>query len=221
VAARASRVFELKHYRQGGGKFWTARAGIDFYFVIPKSAIELIEEHGYSYPKILIGGEKYTLSVSGGTFPTGSWTDHVHQGAHIGIKCTLRVLKRLAEYAISPELCEAKNIRLDIQDTNENTGERFIELATKKDMQKAIEVGSKIMLGHGCYWRTPGNKGPFPVISKRKKKRTFTCERDDGGYISISYKNIDWTETARANGIELAEPFTMNRIGGILEPAEY
>lgn len=221
VAIKASRVFELKHYHPVRGKFWTARAGIDFSFVIPKKEIELVEEHGYSYPKIIIGGEKYTLSVTGGTFPSGSWTDTVHQGAHMGIKCKVKTLKHLAEYAISPELCEARGIQLSIKDINEHTAERFVGLAAKKDMQKAIKINSKIMLGWGCYWRTPGNKGPFPVVERRKRKRTFTCVRDDGGYISISYNNIDWTETAKANGIELVDPCTVNRIGGILEPDKY
>ena len=72
VAAKKSDVFEFKHYRKGGSKFWTAKAGISFYFVIPKGQIELLPEKGYSYVPVLIHGRRCVLNVSGGT-GNGGW----------------------------------------------------------------------------------------------------------------------------------------------------
>ena len=46
IAAKKSELFEFKHYRKGGSKFWTSKAGISFYFVIPKAQIELLPEKG-------------------------------------------------------------------------------------------------------------------------------------------------------------------------------
>ena len=44
LAAKKSELFEFKHYRKGGGKFWASKAGISFYFVIPKAQIELLRQ---------------------------------------------------------------------------------------------------------------------------------------------------------------------------------
>ena len=49
LAAKKSEIFEFKHYRRSGSKFWTSRAGISLYFVLPKGQIELAAEKGYSY----------------------------------------------------------------------------------------------------------------------------------------------------------------------------
>ena len=67
IAAKKSELFEFKHYRKSGSKFWTSKAGISFYLVIPKAQIELLPEKGYSYVPVLIHGRKCRLNVSGGT----------------------------------------------------------------------------------------------------------------------------------------------------------
>ena len=55
------RTVRVQALPQGGGKFWTSRPGIDFYFVLPKAQIELLPEKGYSYVPVLIRGRKCRL----------------------------------------------------------------------------------------------------------------------------------------------------------------
>ena len=72
IAAKKSCIHEFKHYRQSGSRFWTSRAGMDFYFAIPKPHIELLPDKGYSYVPAIIGGHKCRFNVSGGTI--NGWT---------------------------------------------------------------------------------------------------------------------------------------------------
>jgi len=106
VAAKKSELFEYKHYRKGGSKFWTSKAGISFSFVIPKAQIELLPEKGYSYVPVLVHGRKCRLNVSGGT-GNGGWTDFVRQVAHVGCGWTIAALRSLAAIALNPDECRA------------------------------------------------------------------------------------------------------------------
>jgi hypothetical protein len=91
IAAKKSELFEFKHYRTGGSKFWTSKAGISFSFVIPKAQIELLAEKGFSYVPVLIHGRKCRLNVSGGT-GNGGWTDHLGQVVHVGCGGTIAAI---------------------------------------------------------------------------------------------------------------------------------
>ena len=46
LSAKENRIHEFKRYLKSGGKRWTAKAGVDFYFAVPKSAVEIIPEKG-------------------------------------------------------------------------------------------------------------------------------------------------------------------------------
>ena len=109
IVAKKSELFEFKHYRKSGSKFWTSKAGISFYLVIPKAQIELLPEKGYSYVPVLIQGRKCFLNVSGGGGGINSgWTDYVARVAHIGCGWTIRrPFASLAGIAVSPFECQA------------------------------------------------------------------------------------------------------------------
>lgn len=218
VAARVPSVFDIKHYHPSGRKWWTTQAGVNLFFVVPKRHIELIEEPGYSYPKVKIGDRTYSLNVSGGTFPSGDWTDMIYQGAHTGINHPLKSLKNLAKHSLNTEVCEAKDISFPI--TKRNREKEYLELLAKKTMQKKLRPGKSIMLIPGTYYSTPGNRGPFTIDQKHGKRRTFLCLTGTGRYFRATYKYIDWTETAKVNEVKLSVPETINRVGKILEPKE-
>jgi hypothetical protein len=217
VAVRAPKVFDLKHYQRNRGKWWTTQAGIDFLFVIPKSKIELIEEVGYSYVKVRIGTEKYTISVSGGTFPEEDWTDIVRQGSSIGIKHTLKSLRNLSREAMSPEVCEAKGISLSIPRLDRKT--EYMEHASKQEVLDKIKEGDSLVLEKTSYVGQSGNRGPFPIETRNSRRRYFICS-SGFGKVKVSYSRVDWVETAKANNIEVTCPETINRIGEVQEPAE-
>lgn len=210
ICARVPRVFEFKHYHPNRGKWWSDKGGIDLYFIIPKERIEMIEEVGYSYPKIRIGDQTYNLSVSGGTFPEGDWTDTVRQGSHIGVGHTKKSLRNLAENAISPVVARMRGIELIVPPLERQ--ERFRELCTKKAVLNALKPGLNVMLQKGKYFDLPGNRGPFPIESVQRNRRRIYA-RDRGWKIRMQYKDIDWTATAEENEITVHVPEAFNRIG--------
>ena len=126
LAAKKSEIFEFKHYRRSGSKFWTSRAGISFYFVLPKSQIELVAEKGYSYVPVLIQGRKCHLNVSGGG-GSGGWTDYVRRVAHIGCGWSLSALRQLAAIAVSPGECRREGVTLEIEPLADDQRRGFVD----------------------------------------------------------------------------------------------
>lgn len=100
------RLLEFKHYRRGGGKFWTAHIGTDLYFAVPSNLVEIALVAGYSYVKARINGVCLSLNVSGGT--CNGWTDWVRAEAEVKVGHGIRDLMKIAMVATPlPEL-EAK-----------------------------------------------------------------------------------------------------------------
>ena len=145
IAAKKSELFQFKHYRQGGSKFWIAKAGISFYFAIPKAQIELLPEKGYSYVPVLIQGRKCHLNVSGGTGDNG-WTDWVHQGVDIGCGWTIAALRSLATIALNPEDCRTQGITLAIEPLKDYQRSGFLEAAATAAMRPRLGVGVQVFL---------------------------------------------------------------------------
>ncbi len=109
IVAKKSELFEFKHYRKSGNKFWTSKAGISFYLAIPKAQIEILPEKGYSYVPVLIQGRKCILNVSGiGGGIDGGWTDYVRRVVDIGCGWKIAALRSLAGIALSPDECRAR-----------------------------------------------------------------------------------------------------------------
>jgi len=98
LASKTKTVLEFKHHRQNGSKFWTSRAGYDLWFVVPKTAIELLDGPHWSYVRTLINGVKVTMSVSGGSGPP--WTDYIGRQVDAGVGHGVRSLAKIAEVSI-------------------------------------------------------------------------------------------------------------------------
>jgi len=223
IAAKQTRLHEFKHYRQGGGKFWTSRAGVDFLFVIPKTEIHLIHEKGYSYVPVEINGQRWSLNVSGGTFD--GWTDTVRRVAHVQCGCSQKALRKLAGVALSPGECRRRGITHDIRAMEGYEAARFVERATESLIRGKLGAGHKIVL-NSEYHLGDGDRGPFEVegrgTSWQKRKLSQWIVLTPNQYPTrhrVVPKNIDWEETAKASGLEVAEPYGVNYIGEILEPA--
>jgi hypothetical protein len=214
VAAKKSDVFEFKHYRKGGSKFWTAKAGISFYFVIPKAQIELLPEKGYSYVPVLIHGRKCVLNVSGGS-GNGGWTDYVRPVAHVGCGWTIAALKALTAVALSPRECLAQGITLDIQGLEDYQNQRLIEISAAVTMRTRLKPGNQVLLKKG--WNYEGSQGPLVIQSRPPRKRYFVCKAHSMG-VRVQYAAIDWIKTAEINGVAVPGPVLLSRIGTVLEP---
>jgi hypothetical protein len=197
VAAKQNTVHEFKHYRKNGSKFWTEQAGVDFFFIVPKSQIYLVKEKGFSYVPVIINGEKFSLNVS--AVGSSNWTDFVRQYAHLGCGCKRKTLKKLAEVAITPQ-----NVK--IREQSHFNKSLFVELATKQLHLPNLNQGHKIVLDGASINQS---KGPFEIKSreidrKGRKLRTWIvlCPGFPSRY-QVPAKFIDWTETAKANGFPL------------------
>jgi hypothetical protein len=214
VVAKKSRVFEFKHYRRGGGKFWTSKAGIDFYFVIPKAQIELLPEKGYSYVSVSIRGRKCHLNVSGGA-ADGRWTDSVRRVAHAGCGWSLAALGLLGTVAVRTDECLARGITLEIEGLSDRQKAWFVETAAAVTMQTSLGPGSRLLMQSG--WSYCGCQGPLEIESRPRRKRHFIC-KDGLSRVRVPYAAIDWVKTAQINGVTLPEPVLVNDIGPVLAP---
>ncbi len=241
VVAHKCEVHEFKHYCQSGRKFWTARPGVNFYFVIPKDRIEMVTERGYSYVPVKINGQKLVLNVSGGgSFGHFGWTDWVHRVVHTSVGFSKRVLKLLADVALSPDECKSRGITFPLVGPDDNDKARFIRLAAERDVKPTVKAGSKIVVDtHACSWNS--EISPVVTVQARCEGRTYRRGKagPDGTYVwkptltqkvvaadetghqwRIRFSQVDWVKTAEANGIPLANPDAVNHIGSVVTEEE-
>ena len=214
IAAKKSEVFEFKHYRKGGSKFWTSKAGMSFYFVIPKAQIELLPEKGYSYVPVLIQGRKYRLNVSGVGDGNG-WTDYVRQVVQVGCGWTIAAIRSLAAIALNPDECHAQGITLEIEPLEDYQQTGFVETASAVTMRTRLRPGDQVLLRKS--WDYMGSQGPFVLESRPCRKQYFIC-MSGLSRVRIQHVAIDWGKTAEINGVTVPDLVLVNRIGRILEP---
>jgi len=191
-------IHEFKHYANGR-KWWTQKPGIDFWFAIPKDKIFMVEEKGYSYVPVEIGGERYHLNVSGGTY--NGWTDVVNHGCSIGITKSKKKMDALAKNAEHPSCVEMIDPSSKLMSEMEQ--KEYRELCAYHDTRSKLQVGDKIVLN--SHYNVEGSRGPFDIVSKAPRKRSFICASTSfyGPNFKASYKHIDWTKTAEVNAVAL------------------
>ncbi len=155
---------------------------------------------------MLIGGA-HTLNVSGGTDRAGGWSDWVGKSVSLfGYRCC-RSLKELAEHALSLEECAKKSIRETI--VKESWAPRALE-------ESIAEKKMPRLLKQGILVRAAGNT--YEVGEVRLKHRCFFSRGIP--VWKVKFSQVDWWETARANGVDLTDCREFNRIGDI-ETSEF
>jgi hypothetical protein len=109
VLVREDRIYDIKHYAPGGGKWWEQKPGVSFWMAVPRSRIELLPEKGYSYVKVRIHGAEVVLNVSGGSDIGGrGWGDFISticQACRVSARSTLQ---KVAEVAVRDEAAVAQ-----------------------------------------------------------------------------------------------------------------
>ena len=216
IAAKKSELFEFKHYRKGGSKFWTSKAGISFYFVIPKAQIELLPEKGYSYVPVLIHGRKCHLNVSGGTGNSG-WTDCVRQGVDIGCGWTDR-----GPTVAGGDCPQSRRVPCPGNHPGDRAAQGLPTIGFHRSGCRRYDAASTGSWAAKCFlrdgWNYMGSQGPFAVESRPSRKRYFICACRTA-CLRIQYAAIDWTKTAEINGVAVPDPVLVNRIDPLLQPA--
>lgn len=219
TAASIKSVHEFKHYRSSGSKFWTASAGVDKYFIIPKSQIKILPEKGYSYIPVEINGAKLKFNVSGGGGSEG-WTDWLGECVHTFVNTPVKTLKKVAAVALKDQV-------LPLKDLEGDELRRWNELAAKTGDTKAaiidlIEGGKRPKIILAWKYSYHGQQEGEGVKTSRKYQRsapdaegTVRLEQTGavkGIYISFGVDQydtartkltqIDWLKTAEANNVK-------------------
>lgn len=217
VAATSKRVFEFKHYRHGGSKFWTAKAGVSHYFVVPRSEVKILPHKGYSYIKAEINGAKVTFNVGGGTI--NGWTDWLR--THVSVFVNMRVKDLKAIAAVSVRGTELEPVVVEQMEPYQE--ERWNSMAAKANKKirnqifKMVEDGKKpiVKLNRGytiseCvglkldrqYKRVPMDEpGHFSLEPIGAVKSITATAEGYWGNLRTKLSQIDWMATAIANGV--------------------
>lgn len=206
-------IHEFKHYRKNGSKFWTSKAGVDFYFVIPKSEIKIYPQEGYSYVYAVVNGVQVVLNVSGGG--SNNWTDYVDSFCRISVGHGIKTLKKLAEVAV-PE-------KLNLKTLDEYETKRWESNKAKNQelIEKIVALPSPTIkiLDKFVFYRA--KQGVLSGVSRRLKKVETVVDgkksvsrdwvgavkrlnvRSEGNLFTVKVGQVDWIETAKLNGIEI------------------
>ena len=222
VAASGKVVHEFKHYHKSGRKSWSARAGMDFIFVIPRSAIKMLPEKGYSYVPAEINGVKVRFNVGGGT--ANGWTDWLRTTTKIGVNHKVSDLKKLADVAVRNSPMEPM-VMTPLDADRETEWNRLAARASKNLVEKIAKLAEegkrpmvKLMPGFNekeglsvsvIRRRKRVNLPPSPEGWKRWKnvfnagavKSIIICLPGTSCNIRVKVGQIDWAATAAANGV--------------------
>ena len=215
IAATEKVIHEFKHYRKGGSKFWTSRAGVDHYLVIPKSAIKLLPEKGYSYTPAEINGVKVAFNVTG--VGNGGWTDIIHINTSISVNHKIGDFKKLCEVAVrgtvmEPIVCNG------LEAGREAEWDKLAAAASpnvKDKVYELIEAGKKPVVRLASGYQYGGKNEGEAIELTRKYKMTKQADGTgkwsedgivqyvvmviDGHRVRVKRNQIDWDATVKAN----------------------
>jgi len=220
VAASGRSVHEFRHYRQGG-KFWTARAGVDFYFVVPRTAIKMLPEKGHSYVPAEINGVRVRFNVSGGT--ANGWTDWLHTCTEISVNHPVRDLKKIAEVSVRNSPFEP----VVVKPLEEGEDRRWRQIAARlssgliEKIAKMAEEGKSPVVKFLSGYKV--SEGRLVEVERRAKKimlphgdeclKKWRVEytgavkhlilniEGEWGRVRAKMGQVDWDATAAANGL--------------------
>lgn len=211
VSGYNTSIFNFKHYRHGGGKYWTQKAGKEFVFVIPKSAITMLPEKGWSYVPAMINGVKVKFNVSGGSF--NGWTDFLGKEVSISVNHGIRDLKKIAEASLyKPELVNLKPLSPE----DSRVWEQLVAAGNKElieGLAKMLEQGNSplICLKAGFVEK----QGRLTGVNRRKKLvrseygtryeytgavKSCLVNTSGSAVYRVKTNQIDWASTASMNG---------------------
>lgn len=214
IAATSKSVHEFKHYRNNGSKFWTSRAGINHYFVIPRNKITLLPEKGYSYIKAEINGVKVSFNVSSGG--TNGWTDFLRTFTSTSVNHKLSDLKKVAEVAVRNSHLEPIPVK-QLDEHDEARWNILMAKATpdiKEKIAKMIKEGKRPVIHFLTGYSYDGERYGQGKSVYRRYKKVKTSETSyrleetgalkyiilDLGYgCRAKVTQIDWYKTGKEN----------------------
>jgi len=243
IATTAKRVYEFKWYRSNGSKHWTARAGVSHWLVIPRTAVTLIPEKGYSYVKAEINGVKVSFNVSGGGGE--GWTDYLGTRTQISVNHKLADIRKLCEVAVRGTPLEPVTPE-PLEPGQEDRWNQLFAGATP-DVKEAIaalagEAKNPVVKMLPGYSHMGHDQGVVVSVHRRMKKipvppapgysAAWKCEYTGAPkdfvlkigvyHVRVKVGQVDWHATAQLNGLAAPTPAqvadaAINEMGGATE----
>lgn len=222
IATTAKRVYEFRTYYASGHKRWHSRAGVSHWLVIPRTAVTLLPEKGYSYVKAEINGVKVQFNVSGGT--QDGWTDWLRTRTQVSVNHKLADIRKLCEVAVRSTPLEPVTPE-PLEPGQEDRWNRLFAGATP-DVKEAIAA----LAGEGknpVVKMLPGyeymghDQGVVVSVHRRMKKvpeppkpgysKCWRCEYTGAPkdfvvkvgvyHVRVKVGQVDWHATAQLNGL--------------------
>jgi len=91
-------TYEIK--RSEPTKHWLQKSGVTHSFLVPRAAIEMPTECGWSYPEVTIGGQKIPLNTSGGSSEQHNWADYIDAEVNTFLNLHPAMLNAIADASI-------------------------------------------------------------------------------------------------------------------------
>lgn len=225
-------IHEFKHYLPSGGKFWTSRAGVNFWFVFPRSIFSLLPERGYSYVKLLIGGVPVTLNASCGSI-AGGCEDYFGGLSSALVGHSVASMRKLAALAVIHEPTAKQVSELVSREALDLNGRRQFNqkaaaivvlpalLAKHKEGVSDINIildGESVACSLQRVVRNQRRVARKPTSEELSKdprttrviaitegsvKWLYATFPNFGGTQRFRVNQVDWVATARLNGISV------------------
>lgn len=211
LLAKRAKDFGFKHSNRSGRKWWTYKAGVELYFALPKSALNLIAEDHGSYPKFVIGGEVVGFSSSGGTYgpKSGAWIDLIGDSLHSLVDLKKPLIEAVANAALSVAEAKAAGVELNIRPLAEDEKANLKAILAREQFGgKKLKVGSSVYLAGG--YKFAGATGPFTYAGPIKSSLLLTVS--GGGQFKAGPDLIDWSRLPGDNGLAVEFPEEFNRV---------
>ena len=189
-------VHDFKHYAKNSGrKWWTRHAGVDFYLMVPKAAIQVVSENGYSYPKVVVGGKEFQLNVSGGTGGDG-WLDWIGTRAATSVNLPVATLKAVASCAMNVEQGRATGLRLVFKPLEDGDRNYLAAAHAAPVARRQLRPGQTIQLTqpYECF------DGNTVALRQSPSGQSLICTASRGTY-RLKADQVDWVATCRLNDI--------------------
>lgn len=208
LAARPA-IFEYKHERKNGSKFWTSKPGIEYLIAVPRETVTVLPEKTYSNPKVRIGDVVVSVNACGGTFDPG-WADILTEVLHMFVKLPAKTIKALLAVSLpadDPRVVATKGVLSFNSKPNET--ERWKQ---KVAASTTLLPGYRVVPVSGTGYKNGVADAEYLLVSRRASKLILKRHVPDSMYYALGAVHVDWAATYKANNTVMPEPPEWNKL---------
>lgn len=206
MLARQWVIHDFRHDRRDGHKSWSTRAGLDIYFAVHKTAIQLVKYNGLSYPVVKIGGELFTLNVSGGG--GGIWTDWIRNTASTCVDLPMKKLKVVAAQSLPVAEAVDLGVKLEFEPLSDAHLAKLNDDLARQCLGD-LKPGMQLCLASGY----TANGGETTLTILYRSGQNFIAEGASRLRTRVPLRCVGWAATAAANKLVTISSDAFNRVG--------